>query len=222
MHARSFVVAKALAIARRAANIRAALIVRGRMSSHRENNLNKKFAFAAAAVLSLAASVASAEPYVSGAVGASNYRLDEGCGWANCDTSPLGYRLIGGYRFGSGLSVEALYTDFGEMDLSEYGSGLKVKGTSFGVGLAASGEFSPLWSGVVRLGLTSNKLKAKGYGIFYGSMDESDIRPYFGVGVGYNVTPGTTIELSADFTRFELEGERADARLVSIGLRQSF
>lgn len=183
--------------------------------------MNKNIAFAAAAVLSLAASTVSAEPYVSGAVGASHYKIDD-CGWANCDTSPMGFKLIGGYRFGSTFAVEATYADFGEMDLSEFGSGIKVKGTSFGVGAAAFVDFAPGWNGVARLGLTSNKFKAKGYGMYYGSFDESDIRPYFGLGIGFQVAPRTTLELGADFTRFELEGERADARLISIGVRQSF
>jgi len=65
------------------------------------------------------------------------------------------------------------------------------------------------------------KLKASIPG-FSVKLEDTEWKPYFGLGLGLHVAPRTTVELNADFTRFEVNGNGYAARLLTQGVRQSF
>jgi len=160
-----------------------------------------------------------AKSYFGGAVGASNVDVD--CyGTTSCDKSDVGYKVFIGYGFGNGLAVEGMYFDHGEATLSGGTLRVKFKGSGAGIGLAGSAQFTPLIAGTARLGLASNtaKIAASNGGFAAGSDEETHTRPYFGFAVGFNVARGLTVDAGIDFTRFEYQGEKADTRLISLGL----
>jgi len=173
----------------------------------------------AAAALCLAASAASAQVYVGGAIGQSHFSAD--CSDSSCDRSPVGYKLFGGYKFNQFVAIEGTYTDYGDLKASSPGYSSRLSGTSFGIGAAGFYDFHPQWTALGRIGLASNKLKFHNSEGVSGS--DSKIKPYFGLGVGFRVAPKTTIEAGADFTRFTDDSDdSASVRLLHVGVRQSF
>ena len=171
----------------------------------------------AAATLALAASAASAQVYVGGAIGQSHYNLD--CGGGSCDRTPTGFKLFGGYKLNEFIGIEGTYADYGDAKHSEPGYSERLTGTSFGIGAAGFYDFHPQWTAVGRIGLASNRLKFRDSDGF--SSRESKIKPYLGLGVGFRVTPKTTIEAGADFTRFPGLSS-VSGRMLHLGVRQSF
>lgn len=178
-------------------------------------------AVAAGAAL-LASGGALAQGYVGGSIGQSHVDVD--CfGTTSCDKSDVGFKLYGGYGFGNGLAIEGVYYNFGAAELADGPFRAEFKGTGFGVGLAATAQFSSLVSGTARLGVASNKAKISATnGFLSASDDETNTAPYFGLAVGFNVARGLTIEGGIDFTRFEYDGEKADTRLISVGVKYQF
>lgn len=203
------------------------------------------------AMLSLSAAHAQgAQGYVGGGLGWTNISAD--CGdFDQCDKSSTGGKLYGGYRFASQFAVEAVYINWGKFTgrLTETllaGPGLAVpldavpitvtgdvegKVTGLGIGMAYFMPFATNWDGVARLGVmrTDGKLtltaSAKG---LTESMSETKKATfaYFGLGVGYKLSPNLAITGEADFSRvkygFDGEYETDNVRLISLGLRYSF
>lgn len=179
---------------------------------------------AAAPLLGLSATSASAQAYVGGGLGAAHHRVD--CDGWDCDRTPLGFKLYGGYKFNQFFALEGSYTDFGAVKLT-YPLDTNIKGrtslTSFGLGGAAFLDFGSNWSGVARLGIASNRSNVKlSYNDVSFQEKDKEWKPYFGLGVGVRVAPRTTVELNADFTRYEVDGFGYAARLLTLGVRQSF
>src|SRR5262249_3193009 len=79
----------------------------------RESSPMKKQAILLAALIGAASAHAEAQFYGTVAVGASHLNVD--CtGASTCDTSDTGARIVGGYDFGNGFSLEAGYLSFGK------------------------------------------------------------------------------------------------------------
>jgi OmpA-OmpF porin, OOP family len=175
----------------------------------------------AAAVLSLTATAASAQFYVGGAAGQADYNAD--CDGLDCDLSPTGYKLFGGYKFTKFVAIESAYTDFGDADLTAPGYAGRLNGWSFGIGVAGFYDFHPQWTVTGRAGLSSNHAEYReSFAGRSATEKETAIKPYFGAAIGFRLTPATTLEAGADFTNFDLEGDDFSARLLYIGVRQSF
>ncbi|MDO9073527.1 MAG: outer membrane beta-barrel protein [Rubrivivax sp.] len=205
------------------------------------------------AMLSLTAAHAQgAQGYVGGGLGWGNISVD--CsGVSNCDKSNSGGKLYGGYRFASQLAVEAVYINWGKVKaqstelVSLPNSGRAVpldstvpimvtvdgqlKASGLGIGLAYFMPFTSDWNGVARLGVMRTDGKITGTGSAKGlTYSESTSRKstlaYFGIGVGYNLTPSVALTGEADFSRvkYGLEGEYEtdNVRLISLGVRYSF
>ena len=179
---------------------------------------------AAAPLLSLSATSASAQAYVGGGLGVAHHRVD--CDGWDCDRSPTGFKLYGGYKFTQFFAVEGSYTDFGaakQTDPLDTRSKFNTSLTSFGLGGAAFYDFGSRLSGVARLGISSNRSNVKAsYDDFSVQAKDKEWKPYFGLGVGVRVAPRTTVEFNADFTRYEFDGVSYAARLLTLGVRQSF
>jgi len=84
----------------------------------------------------------------------------------------------------------------------------------------------------VRLGIVRNKAKSSASGTVVageltetvsGSVTDNYTAPYFGIGIGYKVMPNLTLTGEVDFSKVKYaEGEKANTRLVTVGVRYSF
>lgn len=171
-----------------------------------------------AATALFASSGAMAQAYVGGSLGWSDIDVDCG-GFASCDTSDVGFKLFGGYKFTPYVAVEASYVDYGKATASAGPVSVDLTGTSFGVGVAGFLPFNNVLTGVGRLGLASNKAKLSGPGF---SSSDTNTKPYFGIALDFRVMPQLHIEGGLDFTTFEEDGDEADVRLLSVGVRYEF
>lgn len=182
----------------------------------------KKLALAIAAMASLTASTAFAQAYVGGGIGQGHLNID--CsGASSCDTSSTGYKLFGGYKFTPNIAGELTYFDWGKADISGSGATLKLRGKGVGIGAAFSGNFATQWSGVARVGIVSNRLKADAtLGSLAGSDSESSTNAYAGVGVGYEFSKNLSLTAALDLSRAKIDGESGNIRLVTVGLTYGF
>lgn len=189
--------------------------------------MNRLTLRAAAACALLTGSAAMAQGYLGAGVGPT--RIDVDCAeTTTCDKTDSGFKVFGGYRFGSGFAPELVYFDWGKATATlvdtELGTASgEVKATGWGLGVAYFIPFTTQWQGVLRLGVASNKAKGTGtLGGLSGSVSETSTNPYYGLGVGYRINNNLSVDAAMDFSRIKLLGEKADTRLVTIGLTYQF
>jgi OOP family OmpA-OmpF porin len=186
-----------------------------------------------AAVLGAAAGQAQAQTparfYATAAVGSSHVEND--CHFTNddCNTHDVGVKLIGGYTFGSGLSVEAGYLNFGKFVfyVAESGSHGQyywdTRPSAFTLGGAYALPVANGWGMKFRLGIA--RVKTRGtidYGGMprTGSVSRSDI--YSGVGVTYTLSERFKLEIGVDATKSGPAEAKRTARLISLGTTVAF
>ncbi|WP_457419588.1 outer membrane beta-barrel protein [Roseateles sp. P5_E7] len=186
----------------------------------------KKHAFALAALIAAACAQAQTQTpapiYMTTAAGASHLNLD--CtGATSCDASDVGAKLVGGYQFGNGLSLELAYIAFGKFRAADGALGLSVKPTAFLMGGAYALPLSSDWGLNLRLGAAQVKTKVTAVaGSVSGNDSESKVKVYVGAGLSYAVSKTLKIELGADSTEAEYAGEKGSLRLISLGATFSF
>jgi len=186
----------------------------------------KRTALTIAAVALMLSSGAFAQGYIGAAGGSAKISAD--CaGTSTCDTTSTGWKAFGGYKFGPNWGAEVNYFDFGKATATLVGTGgtlsAELKGTGLGAGVAFFGQFSPSWTGVARLGIASTKAKISGSLSGVSATDsETSTNAYLGLGLGYLMSKNLSIDGAVDFSRIKYTGEKADVRLVSIGLTYSF
>lgn len=184
----------------------------------------KKYAFIAAAALAagLAHADEPAHAYVSIAGGATHLNVD--CtGATSCDKSDTGGKIVGGYSFGNGFSLEAGYASFGKASGTDAGTSATLKPTAFLLGGVYSLPLSNEWGLNVRLGAAHVKTKVDArVGTLTGSASENTTKVYAGLGLTYAVSPSVKLELGVDTTQAEFAGEKGTLRLISIGATFAF
>lgn len=206
----------------------------------------KKSLLAITAGVALAGATAvNAQGYAGGGVGPA--RIDIDCtDTTSCDKSSTGFKLYGGYQFGGGLAVEGVYFNWGkakaggtlEINDDVFGTitvndaKVQIKAYGVGAGIAYFFPVTPQWTPVVRLGIVRNKAKSSASGTVVsgevtetvsGSVTDNYTAPYFGFGIGYKVMPTLTLTGEIDFSKVKYaEGEKANTRLVTVGVRYSF
>jgi len=168
---------------------------------------------------------AMAQGYATFAVGQSTHV--DGCAgvpssWS-CDESDTAFKLVGGYTFTDGLSLELGFLDFGKNKLSGFGVNASVQVSALTLGGAIKGNFTPDFAGHMRFGLASVKTEGKATSGFSSySASETKAQPYFGFGLSYALSNALAVEAGADFSKAELEGSSNNVRAFTIGLRASF
>lgn len=178
----------------------------------------KKTALSIAAAVLMLSSGAFAQGYVG--AGAGWGKVDVDCaGTTTCDTTSTGWKLFGGYKFDPHWGIEVNYFDFGKAKATVGAAAGEIKATGLGVGGALFGQFSPSWTGVARLGIASTKAKVSGP---LASDSETGTNAYVGLGVSYLLSRNLSIDGAIDFSRVKYLGEKADVRLVSVGLTYAF
>ena len=183
----------------------------------------KRIAFALLALsTSLVCGTAFAQAYVAGAVGSAKADID--CaGTLSCDNTSTGFKLIGGYKFTPNIAGELSYFDFGKAKARVNVppvADLEMTAKAFALGVAFSGNFNDAFYGVARLGVASVKAEITVVGV--GSDSDTKAQPYFGLGVGYRLSKTLSVDLAADFSKAEYAGEKADVRMISLGLNYAF
>lgn len=183
----------------------------------------KKIALALAAMAGCLLSTAgNAAGYVGGNVGVGHINVD--CSGADkCDDSSTSFKVVGGYELIENLYGELGYADFGEAKASAPGIKTTFRASGVMLGLAYQVPFNQNWFGNVRLGAIN--MEAKGHADLLGvkvSDSESNVKAYFGLGVGYAFTKNLKMVGEADFSRAELEGDEASVRSLSVGVRYDF
>lgn len=177
-----------------------------------------------AIVLAALIGAASAQAQVYGTVAGGATHLDMDCtGLATCDTSGTGFKLVGGYDFGNGLSLEAGYMNFGKSKVVDGNVHGAVKPTAFTLGGAYAMPLGSDWGMNVRLGIAQVKTKATAtLGATSGSVSESKAKVYAGVGVTYAISKTVKFELGIDSTQAELNDEKGTLRMISLGATFAF
>jgi Outer membrane protein beta-barrel domain len=191
-----------------------------------------QWALAGAALALAAAGVqAQGQPQGGGyggvAFGATSADVD--CtGTLSCDKNDTGYKLYAGYRWASGFGVEGLAYDMGTFSgaVSLPGFGVvnaDFKTTGFGIAASFTAPLGPSAELLGRLGVGSNKMKVSvaGGGVA-GSDSESSAQLLWGLGVGYKISPSTSIRAEVDGTAAEYGGETFRSMLFSLGLSFRF
>jgi opacity protein-like surface antigen len=192
----------------------------------------RKIAISLAALALAATAQAQTTRQSSSASGEHSYgllslgqgHLNADCsGLQSCDRNATGGKAVFGYAFGNGFSLEGGYTHFGKFSASQGATGLSVKPEALHFGGAYTANLTPDWGLIGRLGVARvrTKLNAE-VGTLSGSDSESRTQPIAGLAVNYAVSPSTRIELGMDATRAQIQGERQNVRLLSLGARMAF
>jgi OOP family OmpA-OmpF porin len=171
-------------------------------------------------------SAALAQGYVG--LGAGPTRLNVDCSdTITCDKTGTGFKLYGGFKFTPNVALEGNYFDFGKakatVDTGVGVASVNLKTKGYGVGGAFFGEFAPNFTGVARVGVASVKATADAaLGSLSGSDSESTTQLYIGLGAGYTVMKGLSIDAGIDFSKSKYAGESGNVHLLSIGASYSF
>ncbi|HCD13447.1 MULTISPECIES: OmpA family protein [Shewanella] len=141
--------------------------------------------------------------YVGAGLGVNNYE-------PNCDQKtmktcgeddPYAWDVFAGYLFNDYFGVELGYRDLGRAEWTDYSNKLNdvgVKGAT--LGLVAFWPFADKWSlsaeaGAMNYHISNNKQWGSEY------YSDSGVAPYFGAGIGYNITEN--LKLAAKYRRYE-------------------
>lgn len=183
----------------------------------RDLTMKNLMSVAAFAAMTMFASAASAQAYVGGTVGFSNFSVD--CAGASCDTQDTAFKIYGGYTLAPHIAIEAAYIDFGATTATVGPFSAAIDVSAFIVNGAYRWDFSPKWAGVARLGLAN--VSADGSG-FIGNVSDSNIKLYAGLGIEYAVAKNVKIVGALDLTSFELRNDDGSLNSVSGGIQFSF
>lgn len=137
-----------------------------------------------------------------------------------------GGKVFGGYRLPSGVGFEAFFVNFGEakatLDVGFGPATVKLRSESIGAGVSFEAPLGADWLLGARLGVASNKSKVSVSGSASGSNDESSTGAYFGLNVSWKVAPSLSLDLGADFSKFESFGDSYNVRMLGAGLTYRF
>lgn len=167
----------------------------------------------------MAASAFGQHIYAGAALGATHVNLD--CqGTSKCDTNDSGFKLFGGLKMSSNLSVELAYIDFGTGKY-EYANGAttgRMDADALTLAAAWRTDFTREFAGVLRLGLGYVQTKVKEHGpSSSASVSSHATKPYWGLGAEYAFSKNLKGVASADFTTGKFRGTNGVLHLYSLG-----
>lgn len=137
------------------------------------------------------------------------------------------YSFRGGYYFHPQFAVEAFYSKFYDKSLTfDDGSGpVTVSGklSGFGLGVVGKTHFGTNENGFFvsgRAGLLRGKIEASATGI--GSGSDTSVKPYIGVGAGYDFSEKFGISVNYDQYKGSGEDLSITAQTFTVGLEARF
>ncbi|NUS38507.1 MAG: porin family protein [Lysobacter sp.] len=176
--------------------------------------MNKIHLLTGALALSVLSTSAFAEgPFVRVEGGRSHLNVN---GSSDNDTT---WSLRGGYAFTPNVAVEGFYSNL--YDKSNSVGSAKVN--SFGAGVVGKYNFGPENSGFFvdgRAGLARNKVKIGVPGL--PSQSDSKVKPYYGVGAGYDFNRNVGVGLNYDWNKASAFGVSGKLRTVTLGAEYRF
>lgn len=160
--------------------------------------------------------------YITAAAGPAHLSVD--CtGATSCDTSGTGGKLMAGYSFGNGFSLEGGYISFGKARAADSTLSTTLKPSALVLGGAYALPFGSNWGMVVRLGVAQVKTKAEfATSTQQGHASERETKVVAGVGVTYAISSSVKLELGLDSTEGQFAGEKGNVRLISLGATFAF
>jgi OOP family OmpA-OmpF porin len=175
----------------------------------------------------LAASQASAQPYLGGSIGQSDVDDEITTGLitsGSVDGKDTAFKIFGGYMFNRNFGVEGAYVDLGEVSYSGSFGGAPVTGGKVeinGFNVSAVGAFpvNEQFSVFGKIGLfiwDADASDTTGGVPFSASADGTDLS--FGVGVNYSFT--RNLGVRAEWEMFKTDD--GDATLLSAGVVWKF
>jgi OmpA-OmpF porin, OOP family len=176
----------------------------------------------AIAALLLSSSALAQSSYISVAGGQGHQKI-ECSGLPTCDDTGTALKVVAGSGFAQGLALEVGYLDFGKVRAGGLGINTEIRVSALTLGGAFKANFTPDFAAHARLGLASVKAKARASNAFFSdSASETKSKPYYGLGLSYAVSKVVALEAGADFSKAELEGDKADVRALTVGARFTF
>ena len=185
--------------------------------------------FAASAAQAAPATETATNPfYVTAAAGSTHLNAD--CaGTTSCDNSGTGGKLVFGYSFGNGFSLEGSYINFGKAHagiaaIAGIPAGtVTLKPSALVLGGAYALPLGSDWGMAVRLGLAQVKTRTKfTFGTQRGDAAESETRLVGGLAVSYALNSSVKLELGMDASEAQMSGQKGSVRLVSLGATFAF
>lgn len=178
----------------------------------------------AAGAQAQSSTMTSTQPSSYGLLSLGQGHLNADCsGVQGCDRNGTGGKAVVGYAFGNGFSVEGGYTHFGKYRASDGAASLSARPEAVSLSGAFTANLTPDLGLIGRAGVARVRTKLHAdVGTLSGSDSESHTQPIVGLALNYALTPMARVELGVDATRAEVQGERANVRLVSVGARLAF
>jgi outer membrane protein W len=182
--------------------------------------MNKLVLLAPLVLLSGAAMAADgAHAFVRGEFGRSNASATVPGLGQSVDDNDNAYSLRGGYFFNSNFAAEAFYSNL--YDKSQ--GNASMKGTAAGLGIVGKKNFGADnngWFVDGRTGLAWGKIDAK-----VGNIDDnslSSVKPYIGVGGGYDFNEHNGVSLNWDYQKTADKGVSVNAKTLTVGYEYRF
>ena len=185
--------------------------------------MNTKYLIAAASALTLLTGGAhAAETYAGGDLGLSHFDVD--CSGAqSCNRDGTSVNVYGGYGFGNGWAVELGYISFGEATAKVGGVTPKIEASGLKLGVAYLAPLNRDWDFSARLGAVNMKTKrSESAGALTVSATDTQVTPYFGLGLDYKVSKTLKLTGGLEFSRAEFDGDVAALRALTVGARVAF
>ena len=156
--------------------------------------------------------------YLGASIG--NATLDEDFDGLVVNDNSTAFRLIAGWRFNDYFTVEGGYHDFGDFEQTfDDGSGpmtAKLSADGFIFGATGRVPVSERFAVTGRAGMFFWNGSAEVNNVSQATPEDSNL--YLGVGVSFDV--GKRLQLTGDWTRYELES--AASGVFSVGLQYRF
>ncbi|MDH4071937.1 MAG: porin family protein [Gammaproteobacteria bacterium] len=156
--------------------------------------------------------------YLGGSIGDAT--LDEDFDGLNVDDSSTAYRIVAGWSFNRHFSLEGGYNDFGDFEQTfDDGTGpmtAKLSADGFILGLAGRLPASERIALTGRAGMFFWDGNAEINDVTQATPEDSNL--YVGIGLSFSVSD--KLELTGDWTRYELESAASD--VYSVGLQYHF
>lgn len=164
-------------------------------------------------------------PYVGGALGMSRYSLaNPGAALVKKDTTDLGMKFYGGWRFNENFGLEAGYARLGKFSERVRQNGLEVeqKGSGQVFYAAATGRI-PLNDSFAlnaRAGIAQGRVA--GTNVLSASANPIGRERGLMLGAGAEYAISRNMAITADYDHFGKLSRAAKGGLVTVGLRASF
>lgn len=148
--------------------------------------MNKRFS-ALVLVAALSAPALANDLYIGADIGRSSLEEDIGDGYS-VSKSATTYALFGGLQLNKNIALEVAYRDLGEVKASVDGFNVKISAHALQASVLGSLPVSNEFSLFGRLGLANINAETQVRGFAYSESEEdSETKPFFGVGARYAV-----------------------------------